>query len=209
MTNSQCISSLEQNESKLMSILRDLDPQNAMIHRNPRDASKGNKIAWMLALLLLSGGATWLFLSNKSSQNLPATDSTVATTVSTNESLAATDSARDNPPPATAGTAEIRENHPAQGEQKSDKAAGEQSVLLAMQMEQEKTRMEQPAVSTPSTPIVKQKSAATDQRLKTANSASKSPRNAAKRSTPDGARPTKSEKKPAERDIDIITAIVK
>jgi hypothetical protein len=208
MANSQCISSLEQNESKLMSILRDLDPQNAMIHRNTRDASKGNKIAWMLALLLLSGGATWLFLSNKPSQNLPATYSTVATTVSTNESLAATDSARDNQPPATGGTAEIRENQPAQGEQKSDKA-GEQSALLAMQMEQEKTRMEQLTGSTPSTPIVKQKSAATDQRLKTANSAGKSPRNAAKRSTPDGARPTKSEKKPAERDIDIITAIVK
>ncbi|UCV02017.1 hypothetical protein [Dechloromonas denitrificans] len=206
MTNSRHNSGLEQNESKSMSILRDLDPQNATIHHNARVASKGNKTVWMLVLLLLSGGAIGLFLTNQSGQHLPATNDTVATAVSTAESSASAASAPSNlaPPPAAPGTAEIREN---QGERKLNKAS-EQSALLAMQMELEKTRGEQPTGNTPA-PVSKQKTVATDQHPKTTNSSAKSSRNTAKRSTADGTRTAKAEKKPAERDIDIITAIVK
>lgn len=207
MTNSRHTPSLKQNESKSMSILSDLDPQNAMIHRNARAASKGNKTVWMLVLLLLSGGAIGLLLTNKSGQHPPATHDTVATAVSTAESSAASVPSNPAPPPATAGAAEIRENTPAQGARKPNKVS-EQSALQAMQIEQEQTRGEQPTGNT-SLPVSKQKSVATDQRPKAANSVAKPSRNTGKRSTTDGARTAKSEKKPAERDIDIITAIVK
>lgn len=193
-----------------MSILRDLDPQNATIHQSARVASKGNRIAWILTLPLLLGGAIWLFLDNQPSQS--ATYLAATPTTSTDESRPPPDSARHDPAQLAApdaGTALIRENAATPGERKSD-TASEKSVLQTMQMELEKARGEQ-ASHSKATSVSKAKSTAPDQPEKTTKSANsnKSSKSMAKRSTSTGQRMAKSEKKPAERDIDIISAIVK
>lgn len=196
-----------QSKGELMSILRDLEPQNAKIHYTTRVASKGNQIAFALAVLLLLGGTIWLFRNTQSEQT--------QTAVAPSATPAGIDSGpmRDSPtstPPLGAGSALIHENHPAENNRESNKARDE-NVFQAMQIESGKTQGEQLLTSNTSLPLSKLNLAATEQHRKAINNANtrKLPKNTARHSTVNGRYNAESYKKPLERDIDIITAIVK
>lgn len=189
-----------------MSILRDLEPQNAKIHYSPQLPSKSNQIALTLAVLLLLGGAIALF-SNTQPQQIQTATHHPAMPDSTNPG--APDS---SPLPASAsspGSAQIRENVPAQNNREPSKAHDE-NVLLAMQMEPGK-KQGGPLTSNMSPQVGKPNLSTTVQLRKTMNSATarKLPKNTARRSTANGRHNSESDKRPMERDIDIITAIVK
>lgn len=201
------ISSPKQNEGELMSILRDLEPQNAKIHYASRVARKGNQIALALAVLLLLGGMIGLF---RSTQSQP-----IQTAVDHSATPPGIDAgpARDSPtstPTLGAGSALIRENRLAQNNRASNKAHDE-NILPAMQVESRKTQAEQRLASKTSPQSSKPNLAATEQHRKAMNNADvrKLPKNTARHSTSNGRHVAESYKKPMERDIDIITAIVK
>jgi len=208
------------NGIQTMSILRDLEPQNAKIHQN---ASSGTttKLAWMFGGLLLLGGVAWLAFYLQTGKNATAGDTAAPFLPSSQESSAtkadrkelasaAQESARSEPAPA-ASVAVIREDVAAQASAKAAKS-DPPNVFQTMQMELEKSQSDKVAANTPPQNQA-QKSAVTVETPKSptskpANEASKQQKVAATHGST-AQRTAKSDKRYAERDIEIITAIVK
>lgn len=190
-----------------MSILRDLEPQNAKIHYSSAGASKSNQIALALAVLLLLGGTIGLFRNSQFEQ--------IQTAVAPPETPVGIDPGPQRGSPASTPTpgaesALIRENRPAQNNREPNKSHDE-NVLQAMQTEPGKTQGEHLLSGNTSPELKKPSMDIPEQYRKTRNNANarKLPKNATRHASNNGRQLAEGYKKPMERDIDIITAIVK
>lgn len=190
-----------------MSILRDLEPQNAKIHYASRVARKGSQIALALAALLLLGGTIMLFRNSQFEQ--------IQTAVAPPETPVGIDPgpARGSPastPTPGAESALIRENRPAQNNREPNNSHDE-NVLQAMQTESGKTQGEHLLASNTSPEFNRPSMAVPEQHRKIMANANarKLPKNTTRHSSNNGRQLAEGNKKPMERDIDIITAIVK
>ncbi|MBS1158045.1 MAG: hypothetical protein H6R15_464 [Proteobacteria bacterium] len=228
-----------------MSILQDLDPQNAKINASTSPAGKTRKMAWMLAVLSFTGGMIWLFYNFQyapsSTPSEPGTTlpASLATSSSPPEiAQAAPPRQATAPTPALTaneGSAQIRQNAPAVAESKIESNTGDKA-LAARAPESAKVDSGKeppppakvaPSKAAPTTALAKaspvKASPAPETRAKTAKpaklaqqkkpaskvSASKSTKKTVAGTASKGSTTAKAEKRPAERDIDIITAIVR
>jgi len=210
---------LEPDKSKPMSILSDLDPKNAKF-RDTRSSGKNSKLVWMVVLLPFLAGAVWMLASLQSGMNTSGeelrTIPTLGQARAAGPGLPGTASADPAPagalpksgPPA-AGAALILAAAPPQSDGTADREAGT-NVFQAMQRELENPASRQPAAGASQTA---DQQAVKETKPKKAQATAKSsagtrPKSANKDN--EGYRASRNASKPAaERDIDIITAIVR
>lgn len=198
-----------------MSILQDLDPKNAKIDPQTPNGN-ARKFAWMLALMSFLGGSAWLVFNFQFEKNAVASDRVAALTPSSNESPTAPTTEKVEPPPqasplipssAAQGSALIHENSTAQNGRKEDSAV-QGNAFQAMRQEVATPMNHQTAPGRGSPKAHKSVKSSQEKKATTKISAKKSSKKTAARATTD-AHSAKNEKRPAERDIDIISAIVK
>lgn len=199
---------MEPDKSKPMSILSDLDPKNAKFRDTP-SSGRNSKLFWILALLPFLAGAAWMVIALQSGMN------TSGETLQTIPALGQARAASTEPAPAGApqpaplpatdkppeGAALILAAAPQQGEGTTGREAGT-NVFQAMQRE-----LDEPASRPADRQVVKETKAkkapanakpAAGARTKSANKGN------------EGYRASRNTSKPAaERDIDIISAIVR
>lgn len=200
-----------------MSILSDLDPKNTRFRDTP-SSGKNSKLFWMLALLPFLAGAAWMVISLQS--GMTTTGEELRTTPAAGQARAA--SSAPVPAGAPQQAAQATSDKPAegaalilaaarpQGDSTADREAGT-NVFQAMQRELDKPASRQPAAGEASPPadrqVVKEtKAKKTQENAKPAAGArtkSASKGNEGYRASRDASRPA------AERDIDIISAIVR
>ncbi|MBI2278227.1 MAG: hypothetical protein HYU74_12805 [Dechloromonas sp.] len=199
---------MEPAKSKPMSILSDLDPKNTKF-RDTRSPGKNSKLFWMLALLPFLAGAVWMVASFQAGMHtsgedlrtIPAVGQARAAStepVPAGASQQATPPATDKPP---AGAALILAAARPQGEGATGRET-ETNAFQAMQRE-----LDEPASRPADRQVVKETKAkkaqanakpAAGARTKSANKGN------------EGYRASRNASKPAaERDIDIISAIVR
>lgn len=206
LSRQQQNSGTEDYESKSMSILQDLDPHYAKIP--PASPRKGGSkmTGWILAVLFLLGGAIWLIFNIQFGQKPGAIDQPATQQASL--------PAAANPPPVPAqaptpqaneGSALIRENTSTPNEAKSG-----ENTFETMQKELEKAEDKHTVVET-NQPAKEHKSVKPSGQKKHATKPRSHkhpaplPGTTASKTSHQG----KTAKNPAERDLDIITAIVK
>lgn len=205
---------MEPDKSKPMSILSDLDPKNAKFRDIP-SSGKNSKLFWILALLPFLAGAAWMVIALQSGMN------TTGEALQTIPALGQARAASTEPAPAGApqpaplpatdkppeGAALILAAAPQQGEGTTGREGGT-NVFQAMQRELDEPASRQLAAVEASQladrQVVKAKKApanakpAAGARTKSANKGN------------EGYRASRNTSKPAaERDIDIISAIVR
>jgi cytoskeletal protein RodZ len=188
-----------------MSILSDLDPKNAKIPAGPSPKPSRNT-GLMLALLLLCGGVSWLYLAQPFA-TVGNVDSTLPPNQSpgSNEPLLAS-VAETTPLPAAAtheesGSALIQ-SAPAT-ENAADASEASPNVFQELQNELDATPSA--GTDTVTKPAARQIKAS-DKKSAKVSRAKKVTRSA---SAATGQRPTKTAANPSERDINIISAIVR
>lgn len=227
-----------------MSILQDLDPQNAKINASTSPAGKTRTMAWVLSVLSFTGGMIWLLYNfqyaTSSTPSEPGTTlpASLATSSSPPEiAQAAQPRQATAPTPVTAngGSAQIRQNAPAATEPKIESNTGDKALAaIAPGSAKVDSGKEPPppakvvqSKAAPTTELAKatpvKASPAPEPRTKPAKqaklaqqkkpaskvSASKSTKKTVAGTASKGSTTAKAEKRPAERDIDIITAIVR
>lgn len=185
-----------------MSILNDLDPENARI---PPASSKANNrlVAWASALLLLVAGVVWIYIGKvfDDKNTLPISPVALASDGPVTPPLSLPPAASAAPTAEATGAALIRAIPAASGEKVE--AEKQPNAFAALQDD---------PVTSSKTPAAASKSLATKASQRTEQKTN-SPAKAGKRQANKGSgsvqSKTRSAKKPAERDIDIISAIVK
>lgn len=188
-----------------MSILSDLDPKNAKIPATSAPRQSRNT-AWMLALLLLIGGIFWFYLAQPSDM-IGTVDASLPLdqAAGSNEHLLAS-AAQTAPLPS----AENREEtgsaliHSAPATEATT-VASEESPNVFQQLQKELDATPSAATDIVAKPAGQQKQASNKMSSKVGR-AKKATRSA---STASGQRPTKTAATPSERDINIISAIVR
>jgi len=196
----------EDYESKPMSILQDLDPHYAKIPPSPPPKGGSKVTGWILAVLFLLGGAIWLIFNIQFGRNPAPIDQPATQPASL--------PAATNPPPVLAqapatqaneGSALIRGNTSAPNETKSG-----ENTFETMQKELEKAEDKHTVVET-NQRAKEHKSVKPSEQIKhtTKPGAHKHPAPLPSTTTSRTSHPGKTAKNPAERDLDIITAIVK
>ncbi len=192
-------------ERTSMSILNDLDPANSRIPTSTRRTSS-RIVAWASALLLLVTGMLWIYFGSVFDGKGERTISPVAS-----------DSNVPMPPllppqPATATAPATEESGAALI--RTATAATDESVDKIKQPNAFAALQDELPNGSPPSP----KAAATSQAGKTkatqrteqkTHAAAKSTKHLANKKSTNGQRQARSDKKPAERDIDIISAIVR
>lgn len=198
-----------------MSILQDLDPKNAKIDPQTPNGNT-RKFAWMLALISFLGGSAWLVFNFQFEKNTVASDRVAALKPSSNDSPMAPVTAKVEPQPqvppaapvtAAPGSAQIHESSATQNEHKED-SAPQGGAFQAMRQEVATPRNHQVAHEKGSPKGHKLVKSSQEKKAASKISAKKSPKKTATKTTTN-THTAKYEKKPAERDIDIISAIVK
>lgn len=187
-----------------MSILSDLAPENSKLPANTPAAGKPPIVAWLLALLMLTGGGIWLYWSMQYSANTTATPITPVQVAERANEARTQASAPDQSPMAIArapgeGSATIR-NDIQTGGSHSEKPSG--NIFQTMQKE-----LENPSPMRPSERSTKEASVANQK--KEGSQVVASGKSQAKASTPAKQNSKAGNKKHEERDIEIISAIVK
>lgn len=208
---------LEPDKSKPMSILSDLDPKNAKFRDTP-SSGKNSKLFWMLALLPFLAGAVWMLASLQSGMNTAGEELRTIPTVGQARAAGADlapvgapqQSALPTPDKPAEGAALILAAAHPQGDGAADRAAGT-NVFRDMQRELDKPASPPPAGGEASQPADRQTIKETKPKKTQAtakSSAGTRPKNANKGN--EGYRASRNASKPAaERDIDIISAIVR
>nr|MBL8411506.1 hypothetical protein [Dechloromonas sp.] len=187
-----------------MSILSDLAPENSKLPANAPHAGKPPIVAWLLALLMLAGGGIWLYWSMQHSANTIASPIPPVQLVERVSEVQAQPSTPDQAPIAiirtpSEGSATIRNDiQTANGH--SEKATG--NIFQTMQKE-----LETPSPSRPSERLTKERSVTSQKKEESLVVASG--KSQAKTSTPAKQNSKAGSKKHEERDIEIISAIVK
>jgi len=208
---------LEPDKSKPMSILSDLDPKNTRFRDTP-SSGKNSKLFWMLALLPFLAGAAWMVIRLQSGmtstgeelQTTPAAGQARATSTDPAPAGAAQPAAQPASDKPTEGAALILAAAHPQGDGSADREAGT-NVFQAMQRELDKPASRQSAAGEASPSADRQvaketKAKKTQENAKPATGArtkSANKGNEGYRASRDASRPA------AERDIDIISAIVR
>ncbi|KXB31835.1 hypothetical protein AT959_05690 [Dechloromonas denitrificans] len=197
-----------------MSILRDLDPTNTRLSalQTPRS---GKAIVWISALLLIIAGTAWLFLAQyrerkngaiesqqneKTHRGNPPGTLELAQRVPGAALLLAEHS---HPPIPDKGAALIRESPPAQENAKERN----NSSLDISQERNTGLKAEQPSYKNEL--VVAPQNKSKENRPLNSAATKKQGKALAAHTATDGSRSLATTKKPAERDIDIITAIVR
>jgi hypothetical protein len=203
-----------------MSILSDLDPKNAR-YRDTPSSGKNSKLIWMLVLLPFLAGAVWMLASLQSGMNTSGEDLRTIPAVgqaraasSAIPATASTDPAPASAPPKSVppasdkpaeGAALILATAHPQGDATADREAGT-NVFQAMQKELDKPASRQPAAREASQPADRQAVKETKPKKTQATAqASAGTRTKAYK----GNEGYRASKPAAERDIDIISAIVR
>jgi hypothetical protein len=199
-------------ERKSMSILNDLDPANTRLPSSAKQ-SGSRPFAWVAALLLLTAGLLWIYLGDamigKGTTTVPAVamasdtpaappmPSTPATTAepSTNEGGAAL---IRTTPSANAETEEATKQPNAFAALQEDIASGS-TVAAAATVAAPAAAIASPAGTTKANQRTEAKT----------RSVAKATKRPASKDSGNGQRQARAGKKPAERDIDIISAIVR
>jgi len=207
---------LEPDKSKPMSILSDLDPKNSRFRDTP-SSGKNSKLFWMLALLPFLAGAAWMVVSLQSGMNtsgeelrtIPVVEQARAASTDPMPAGAPQQAALPAPDKPTEGAALILAAASPQGDGAADREAGT-NVFQAMQRELDKPASRQPAAgessqATNRQPVKETKAKKTQANAKPAAGART--KSASKGNV--GDRASRNASKPAERDIDIISAIVR
>lgn len=189
-----------------MSILSDLAPENSKLPANTPHEGKPPVIAWLLALLMLAGGGIWLSWSMQQSASTTPTPPTSAQGAESASMDRAQPTTLDQVPTDIARTSGassatiLRSEVPAKAghpEQPSE------NIFQTMQKELENSpsRMQTSERAT-------REAAMTNQR-KEGNRGVASGKSQAKATSPAKQNPKAGNKKHEERDIEIISAIVK
>ncbi|HJV94129.1 MAG TPA: hypothetical protein VJ572_11655 [Azonexus sp.] len=208
---------MEPDKSKPMSILSDLDPKNTRFRDTP-SSGKNSKLVWMLALLPFLAGAVWMVTSLQPGMNtsgdelrtMPAVGQARAASADPTPAGAAQAAALAASEKPAEGAALIVAAADPQGRGTADREAGT-NVFQAMQKELEKPASRQPSADTAGQPADRQ--AVKETKAKKAQANAK-PAAGARTKTAnkgnEGYRASRNVSKPAaERDIDIISAIVR
>ena len=216
---------MEPDKSKPMSILSDLDPKNAR-YRDTPSSGKNSKLVWMLVLLPFLAVAVWMLASLRSGMNTSGeelrTTPTLGQARAASPAMPGTASADAAPAGAlsksvapasdkpAAGAALILAAAPPQSDGAADRGTGT-NVFQAMQRDLDKPASHQPAAGEASQPADQQSVKETKPKKAQAtakSSAGTRPKKA--NNDNEGYRASRNASKPAtERDIDIITAIVR
>lgn len=190
-----------------MSILNDLDPANARLPATNRTAHN-RLIPWASASLLLVAGTAWVYLANDVDEKGGRAVAPVALATDT-----LVPASPPSPTPATTsseverdGVALIRNTQAA-----ADKPleTGKQPNAFAALQEEITSADKVPTknvATTPASPVTATTNQRTDQKPR---STTKTAKREEKKASTNGQRQTKAAKKPSERDIEIISAIVK
>lgn len=206
LSRQQQNSGTEDYESKSMSILQDLDPHYAKIPPAPPPKGGSKVTGWILAVLFLLGGAIWLIFNIQFGQKPVPIDQPATQPAS---SSAAADPppvlAKAPAPQANEGSALIRENTSAPNETKSG-----ENTFETMQKELEKAGDKHTVVETNQRAKEHKSVKPSGQKKHPTNpGAHKHPAPLPGTTTSRTSHQGKTAKNPAERDLDIITAIVK
>jgi hypothetical protein len=187
-----------------MSILNDLDPANSRIPSSARTASS-HLVAWAAALLLI-GGMLWIYFGNVFDDKGEHTISPVAlaSDVPATPPLSPQPATVAVPVAAESGAALILTT--ASGNNESMEATKQPNAFAALQ-EELASGSTAPTQATAATQAGSTKaSQRTEQKSRPA---AKTTKRQANKSAPSGQRQARSDKKPIERDIEIISAIVR
>lgn len=189
-----------------MSILNDLDPENARIP-SPSRAASSRLTTWASALLLLFAGMLWIYLGNAFDGKGEGTISpvAVATDAPVSPSLQPPPASSPTPMNEEGGAALIRTSPTASDE--IVEATKQSNALAALQEELVIGGVvASQTAALVSKPVREKASQRTEQKTRPVATTAKRQTN---KSASNSQRQARSDKKPAERDIDIISAIVK
>lgn len=186
-----------------MSILNDLDPVNARLPAKAR-VSRNRLLPWASAILLLLAGMSWIYFANPLDVGTPpavpavAVAAEVPTTPPPPTPSAAASPSETEP----GGTALIR-NTPTGNEEAPGKQA---NAFAALQAELAAT--EKPTIKA-AEPAPSVAAKANQQKEQKSRATAKTAKRNEHQGSANGQRHAKAAKKPNERDIDIISAIVR
>ena len=188
-----------------MSILSDLDPKNAKIPATSAPRQSRNT-GWVMALLLLCGGIFWFYLGQPS-DTIGSVDVSPPPNpgAGSNEHLLAS-AAQTAPLPAAENREEtgsaLIHSVPAT---ETAAVASEESPNVFLQLQKELDATPSAATDIVAKPATQQKQASN----KTSSKVGRVKKATRSASTATGQRPTKTAVTPSERDINIISAIVR
>lgn len=186
-----------------MSILNDLDPVNARLPAKAR-GSRNRVLPWASAILLLLAGMSWIYFANPLDVGTPpampavAVAAEVPATLAQPSPVAAASASASEP----SGTALIRNTSAGNEEAQSQQA----NAFAALQAELAAT--DKPSIKA-AEPVPSVAVKANQQKEQKSRAPAKATKRNENQGSANGQRHAKAAKKPNERDIDIISAIVK
>lgn len=191
-----------------MSILNDLDPKNTRLPSSARQ-SGSRPFAWVAALLLLTAGLLWIYLGDALIGKETTTVPVVARASDTPASppMPSTPAATAEPLTNEGGAALILTTPSASAE--TEEATKQSNAFAALQ--EDIANGSAVAVAAPAAAMASPAGTTkANQRTEAkTSSAAKTTKRLASKDSGNGQRQARAGKKPAERDIDIISAIVR